>query len=67
MVFETGLPTRYYLNRTEVDFTCLTPADTVTACPYKGSTSGYRTARVNGKTRGPGIPAGFVIAAGPAS
>jgi uncharacterized protein (DUF427 family) len=49
MVFETGLPTRYYLNRSEVDFTCLTPADTVTGCPYKGSTSGYWTARVNGK------------------
>jgi uncharacterized protein (DUF427 family) len=50
MVFETGLPTRYYLNRSEVDFTRLTPTDTVTACPYKGSTSGYWTAQVNGKT-----------------
>jgi uncharacterized protein (DUF427 family) len=49
MVFETGLPTRYYLNRGEVDFTRLTPADTVTACPYKGSTGGYWAARVNGK------------------
>jgi uncharacterized protein (DUF427 family) len=50
MVFETGLPTRYYLNRGEVNFTRLTPADTVTACPYKGTTSGYWTAHVNGKT-----------------
>ena len=41
MVFETGLPTRYYLNRTEVDFTHLTKSDTVTACPYKGKTTGY--------------------------
>jgi uncharacterized protein (DUF427 family) len=41
MVFETGLPTRYYLSRTEVDFGHLTPTDTVTACPYKGTTSGY--------------------------
>jgi uncharacterized protein (DUF427 family) len=41
MVFETGLPTRYYLSRTDVDFGHLTPADTVTACPYKGVTSGY--------------------------
>jgi uncharacterized protein (DUF427 family) len=41
MVFETGLPTRYYLNQTEVDFTHLTKSDTVTACPYKGRTSGY--------------------------
>ena len=50
LVFETGLPTRYYLNRTEVDFTHLTPADTVTGCPYKGTTSGYWAARVNGET-----------------
>jgi uncharacterized protein (DUF427 family) len=41
MVFETGLPTRYYLNRTEVDFTHLSFSETVTACPYKGRTSGY--------------------------
>jgi uncharacterized protein (DUF427 family) len=41
MVFETGLPTRYYLNRTEVDFTRLIPSATVTSCPYKGTTSGY--------------------------
>ena len=34
MVFETGLPTRYYLNRTEVDFTHLAPTNTLTACPY---------------------------------
>jgi uncharacterized protein (DUF427 family) len=46
MVFETGLPTRYYLDRTAVDFTRLTPTDTVTACPYKGVTSGYWTAQL---------------------
>jgi uncharacterized protein (DUF427 family) len=54
LVFETGLPTRYYLNRGEVDFTHLVPAATVTACPYKGITSGYWTARVGGTTY-PGI------------
>jgi uncharacterized protein (DUF427 family) len=43
MVFETGLPTRYYFNRTEVDFDHLVPSDTVTSCPYKGQTSGYWT------------------------
>ena len=43
---ETGLPTRYYLNRTDVDFTHLFATDTVTACPYKGVTSGYWTAVV---------------------
>jgi uncharacterized protein (DUF427 family) len=41
LVFETGLPTRYYLNRTEVRLENLVPTDTVTACPYKGTTSGY--------------------------
>lgn len=47
MVFETGLPTRYYLNRTDIDFTHLSPTPTVTACPYKGTTSGYWTATVD--------------------
>jgi uncharacterized protein (DUF427 family) len=51
MVFETGLPTRYYLNRTEVDFSHLTASDTVTACPYKGTTTGYWTAQVGEETR----------------
>ncbi|HEY6425202.1 MAG TPA: DUF427 domain-containing protein [Pseudonocardiaceae bacterium] len=46
MVFETGLPTRYYLNRTEVNFDHLLPTDTVTECPYKGTTSGYWSVRV---------------------
>jgi uncharacterized protein (DUF427 family) len=41
MVFETGLPTRYYLNRTDVNFEHLQATDTVTDCPYKGRTSGY--------------------------
>jgi len=44
MVFETGLPTRY-LNRTEVNFEHLVPAATVSACPYKGKTSGYWSVR----------------------
>jgi uncharacterized protein (DUF427 family) len=48
--FETGLPTRYYLDRTDVDFTTLVPTDTVTACPYKGTTSGYWSALVDGRT-----------------
>jgi uncharacterized protein (DUF427 family) len=40
-VFETGLPPRWYLERTAVDFTHLRPSDTETACPYKGRTTGY--------------------------
>jgi len=46
MVFETGLPTRYYLNRTEINFDHLVPTDTVTECPYKGTTSGYWSIQV---------------------
>jgi uncharacterized protein (DUF427 family) len=46
MVFETGLPTRYYLNRTEINFDHLLPTDTVTECPYKGRTSGYWSVRI---------------------
>ncbi len=48
MVFETGLPTRYYLNRTEVRFEHLVPTPTVTRCPYKGTTTAYWSAVVNG-------------------
>lgn len=46
MVFETGLPTRYYFNRTEVDIGHLVATDTVTSCPYKGETSSYWSVRV---------------------
>jgi uncharacterized protein (DUF427 family) len=48
MVFETGLPTRYYVSRTDVDFAHLVPAPTVTACPYKGVTSGYWSVQAGG-------------------
>ena len=46
LLFETGLPTRYYLNRTDVDFTHLAHSDTVSECPYKGRTSGYWSVRI---------------------
>jgi uncharacterized protein (DUF427 family) len=46
LVFETGLPTRYYLDRTQIDLTHLEPSSTVTACPYKGTTSSYWSARI---------------------
>ena len=51
LLFETGLPTRYYLNRTDVDFTRLEHSDTVTACPYKGRTSDYWSVRVGSELR----------------
>jgi uncharacterized protein (DUF427 family) len=46
LVFETGLPTRYYLDRTDVRWEHLVPTATRTACPYKGQTSGYWSVRV---------------------
>ncbi|MGY1815244.1 DUF427 domain-containing protein [Blastococcus sp. SYSU D00820] len=45
LLFETGLPTRYYLPRTDVRFEHLQPSDTRTACPYKGRTTGYWSVR----------------------
>ncbi len=39
MLFETGLPTRYYLPKTDVRLDLLTPTDTLTYCPYKGEAS----------------------------
>ena len=49
MVFETGLPTRYYLDRTCVRFDLMIPSETVTSCPYKGTTSAYWSARIGGE------------------
>ncbi|MDD7936899.1 DUF427 domain-containing protein [Actinomycetospora lutea] len=45
LLFETGLPTRAYLDPTAVDPARLEPSDTRTACPYKGVTSRYWTVR----------------------
>ncbi|MEV7008085.1 DUF427 domain-containing protein [Streptosporangium sp. NPDC051022] len=36
ILFETGLPPRYYLPKTDVRMDLLAPTDTVTRCPYKG-------------------------------
>lgn len=46
LLFETGLPTRYYIDRTDVDFQHLRPSDTQSLCPYKGVTSGYWSVHV---------------------
>ena len=46
LVFETGLPTRYYLPRTDLRVEHLVPSGTVTECPYKGRTSAYWSARI---------------------
>jgi uncharacterized protein (DUF427 family) len=48
LVFETGLPTRHYLPRTDVRWEHLEPSATVTECPYKGRTTGYWSVRTPG-------------------
>jgi uncharacterized protein (DUF427 family) len=45
LLFETGLPTRYYLPKTDVRLDLLEKSDTVTHCPYKGATE-YWSVRV---------------------
>ena len=40
------MPTRYYIDRTEVSFEHLEASNTQSVCPYKGITSGYWSARV---------------------
>ncbi|MGE2731441.1 DUF427 domain-containing protein [Mycolicibacterium vaccae] len=45
LLFETGLPTRYYIDRTDVVFDHLEFSDTRTVCPYKGTTSRYWSVR----------------------
>jgi uncharacterized protein (DUF427 family) len=48
ILFETGLPPRYYLPLPDVRMDLLVPSDTHTSCPYKG-TAGYWSVEVNGK------------------
>lgn len=50
LLFETGLPVRYYLPKLDVHMELLRPTDTVTACPYKGETSRYWTVAAGGET-----------------
>lgn len=41
LLFETGLPTRYYLPKMDVRMDLLLPSETVTRCPYKGQAGYY--------------------------
>jgi uncharacterized protein (DUF427 family) len=49
LLFETGLPTRYYLPRLDVRMDLLEPSTATSQCPYKGVAS-YWTARVGDRT-----------------
>ncbi len=48
LLFETGLPTRYYIDPTDLAFEHLEPSTTQTLCPYKGVTSAYWSVRSGG-------------------
>ena len=41
LLFETGLPVRYYLPKTDVRLDLLTPTDSTSQCPYKGTAEYY--------------------------
>ncbi|WP_433365308.1 DUF427 domain-containing protein [Actinoplanes sp. CA-142083] len=45
LLFETALPTRYYISRTDLNMDALEHTGTQTLCPYKGRTSDYWTVR----------------------
>jgi len=47
-LFETTLPTRWYLPADDIDWELLEPSDTVTRCPYKG-TARYWSVRAGGE------------------
>ena len=48
ILFETGLPPRYYLPLTSVRMDLLRPSSLLTQCPYKGTAS-YWSVEVDGK------------------
>lgn len=48
-LYETGLPTRYYLPKTDVRMDLMTPTETSTQCPYKG-TARYWSVTIDGKS-----------------
>jgi uncharacterized protein (DUF427 family) len=47
LLFETPLPTRYYLPQDDISWDLLTPSDSHSVCAYKGIAS-YWTARLTG-------------------
>jgi uncharacterized protein (DUF427 family) len=48
LLFETGLPTRYYLPESDVDASLLAESELQTGCPYKGFAS-YRDVVLSGR------------------
>ncbi|HEX6074280.1 MAG TPA: DUF427 domain-containing protein [Micromonosporaceae bacterium] len=44
ILFETGLPPRYYLPQADLRMNLLRPSDTLTRCPYKGTATYWHVA-----------------------
>jgi uncharacterized protein (DUF427 family) len=51
LLFETNLPTRYYVPKLDVRLDLLEATDTVTHCPYKGKASYWKLRAPGGTTR----------------
>lgn len=49
LLFETGLPTRYYIPKEDVHVEFLVPSSRKTVCPYKGEAS-YWSVRVHDRS-----------------
>ena len=47
LLFETGLPTRYYMPQVDLRMDLLLPSDTSTPCPYKGNAKYWSVAAGN--------------------
>jgi uncharacterized protein (DUF427 family) len=45
ILFETSLPPRYYVPLTDVRLDLLTPSDTISHCPYKGTATYWHAVR----------------------
>jgi uncharacterized protein (DUF427 family) len=45
LLFEKGLPTRFYVPADDVDWSQLEPTDVTNSCPYKGTSDRYWTLR----------------------
>ena len=48
LLFETGLPVRYYLPKTHVRMDLLTPTETLSHCPYKGQAEWWSVRAADG-------------------
>ena len=51
LLFETHLPTRYYLPRADIRFDALEPSGNRTRCPYKGAADEYWSVRDHAEAR----------------